>query len=69
MTRKKSRWSAVAALLMISALVAAVAFRPYAAHATSVTNVQVNQVLAGPFPKNKQNEPYEPDRRLERRDW
>ncbi len=57
MTRKKSRWSAVAALLMISALVAAVAFRPYAAHATSVTNVQVNQVLAGPFPKNKQNEP------------
>ncbi len=57
MTRKKSRWSAVAALLMISALVAAVAFRPYAAHATSITNVQVNQVLAGPFPKNKQNEP------------
>ncbi len=57
MTRKKSFWSAVAGLLMVSALVAAVAFHPYAAHASSVTNVQVNAVLAGPFPKNKQNEP------------
>src|SRR5712692_7155282 len=57
MTRKKSFWSAVAGLLMVSALIAAVAFHPYAVHASSVTNVQVNQVLAGPFPKNKQNEP------------
>src|SRR6266852_3360590 len=57
MTRKKSFWSAVAGLLMVSALIAAVAFHPYAVHASSVTNVQVNAVLAGPFPKNKQNEP------------
>ena len=58
MTRKKSLWSAGAALLMISTLVAMVAFHPYAAHASpTITNVQVNQVLDGPFPKNKQNEP------------
>src|SRR5712692_4002739 len=57
MTRKKSFWSAVAGLLMVSALIAAVAFHPYAVHASSSTDVQVNQVLAGPFPKNKQNEP------------
>src|SRR5215469_4241347 len=58
MTRKKALWSAGAALLMISTLVAMVAFHPYAAHASpTITNVQVNQVLNGPFPKNKQNEP------------
>jgi len=58
MTRKKSFWSAVAGLLVVSTLVAAVAFHPYAAHASpTITNVQVNQLLAGPFPKNKQNEP------------
>ncbi len=58
MTRKKSFWSAVAGLLIVSTLVAAVAFRPYAAHASpTISNVQVNKVLDGPFPKNKQNEP------------
>src|SRR5260370_1185842 len=58
MTRKKSFWSAVAGLLIVSTLVAAVAFRPYAAHAAPiVTNVQVNAKFDGPFPKNKQNEP------------
>ncbi len=58
MTRKKSFWSAVAGLLIVSTLVATVVFHPYAAHALpTITNVQVNQVLDGPFPKNKQNEP------------
>src|SRR6266581_2595841 len=58
MTRKKSFWSAVAGVLMVSIILAAVAFHPYATHASpSVTNVQVNKVLAGPFPENKQNEP------------
>ncbi len=58
MTRKKSLWSAVAGVLIVSALVATVAFRSYAAHAApSVTNIQVNAVFPGPFPKNKQNEP------------
>ncbi len=58
MTRKKSFWSAVAGLLIVSTLAATVAFHPYATHAsTTITNVQVNKVLAGPFPKNKQNEP------------
>src|SRR6266853_213575 len=54
---KKYITPAVAVLLIVSIILVAVAFRPYAAHASSVTNVQVNQVLAGPFPKNKQNEP------------
>jgi hypothetical protein len=58
MTRKKSLWSAGAALLMIGTLVAMVAFHPYAAHASpTITNVQVNAVFPGPFPTNKQNEP------------
>src|SRR5260370_18094456 len=58
MTRKKSFWSAVAGLLIVSTLVAAVAFRPYAAHAAPiVTNVQLTAKFDGPFPKNKQNEP------------
>jgi hypothetical protein len=58
MTRKKSFWSVVAGVLMVSIILAAVAFHPYATHASpSVTNVQVNKVLDGPFPKNKQNEP------------
>ncbi len=58
MTRKKSFCSAVAGVLMVSIILAAVAFHPYATHASpSVTNVQVNKVLAGPFPENKQNEP------------
>jgi len=51
---------AIAALLVLSALFAVIAFGSRVAHAQLVvpaTNVQVNQVLAGPFPKNKQNEP------------
>src|SRR5712692_2335264 len=39
-----------------SVLTAMVVLGP-AAHATSVSNVQVNQVFPGPFPTNKQNEP------------
>src|SRR5712691_4644344 len=45
--------------LVIAAVAAAVMLAPGAAvgASPSVTNVQVNQVLDGPFPKNKQNEP------------
>jgi hypothetical protein len=58
MTVKRFLWSAVASLLIVSALVATVAFHPYATHASpSITNVQVNAVFPGPFPTNKQNEP------------
>src|SRR5215470_16493137 len=52
--------SAVTALLVFSTLFAVIAFGSRVAHAQpaiSVTNVQVNQVFAGPFPTNKQNEP------------
>jgi hypothetical protein len=52
--------SALAALLVVSALFAVIAFGSRVAHAqpaSSVTNVQVNQVFPGPFPTNKQNEP------------
>lgn len=39
-------------------LVAVFAFSPHRASASpSINNIQVNQVLAGPFTKNKQNEP------------
>src|SRR5437660_160378 len=57
MIRTKSLGSAVAGVLIVSVLVAAVAFHPYAVHAATFSNVQVNTVLNGPFPKNKQNEP------------
>ncbi len=45
--------------LVIAAVAAAVMLAPGAAVGASptVTNVQVNQVLDGPFPRNKQNEP------------
>jgi hypothetical protein len=52
--------SAVAALLVLSAFLAVIAFGSRVAlaqPAVSATNVQVNQVFAGPFPTNKQNEP------------
>src|SRR5260370_8254894 len=52
--------SAIAALLVLSALFAVTAFGSRVAHAqpaVSATNVQVNKVFAGPFPTNKQNEP------------
>src|SRR5260370_16861991 len=51
---------AIAALLVFSALFAVIAFGSRVAHAqlaVSASNVQVNQVFAGPFPTNKQNEP------------
>src|SRR5713101_4089715 len=51
---------ALAALLVVSALFAVIAFGSRVAHAqpaVPATNVQVNQVFAGPFPTNKQNEP------------
>ncbi len=57
MTRTKSFRSAVAGVLIVSVVLAAVVFHPYAAHAASSTNFQVNKVLPGPFPTNKQNEP------------
>src|SRR5690349_20311109 len=47
--------------LLTSALFGALAIIgpgvPLAAATPTVTNVQVNQPLAGPFPRNKQNEP------------
>ena len=52
--------SAIAALLVFSALFAVTAFGSRVAHAqpaVSAANVQVNQVFPGPFPTNKQNEP------------
>src|SRR5260370_16856918 len=52
--------SALAALLVVSALFAVIAFGSRVAHAqpaVSATNVKVNKVFAGPFPTNKQNEP------------
>src|SRR5258708_27860854 len=52
--------SAITALVLLSALFAVIAFGSRVAHAqpaSSTTNVQVNQVVAGPFPTNKQNEP------------
>ncbi len=52
--------SAIAALLVFSALFAVIAFGSRVAHAQpalSPTNVQVNAAFPGPFPTNKQNEP------------
>src|SRR5258708_1780198 len=57
---KKVIAPAVTAMLMVSIILAAVAFISRAALASpavSLTNVQVNTVFAGPFPTNKQNEP------------
>jgi hypothetical protein len=57
---KKAHSSATALLLTVIVIVAAGAFSSRAAlaqPALSFTNVQVNQVFAGPFPTNKQNEP------------
>jgi hypothetical protein len=55
---KKVIAPAVTAMLMVSIILAAVAFSSRAALASpAITNVQVNTVFAGPFPKNKQNEP------------
>src|SRR5712692_8220772 len=55
---KKVMAPAVTGLLVITIVVAAVAFSSRVALAKSgPSNVQVNQVFPGPFPKNKQNEP------------
>jgi len=60
MTLCKLRHSLAGRILLISALLAAPSLGPgaqLAAATSTFTNVQVNQPLAGPFPKNKQNEP------------
>src|SRR5712692_6975254 len=46
-------------LIAVAGLMAAASSLPATAVASgpSITNVQVNQVFPGPFPKNKQNEP------------
>lgn len=44
-------------LVGVAAAVVVVPQVPWGASGTSFTDVQVNAVLAGPFPKNKQNEP------------
>src|SRR2546427_11477514 len=57
---KKVFPTAVSGLLMVSIIVAMIAFSSHAAlanPAVSFTNVQVNKAFAGPFPTNKQNEP------------
>jgi hypothetical protein len=57
--RQKVLWSTLGGLVTIAMVVATVfTFSPHRASASPiVTNIQVNQVLAGPFSKNKQNEP------------
>jgi hypothetical protein len=60
MTLGKLRNSLSARILFIGALLAAPTFGPgaqLAAATPTVSNFQVNKTLAGPFPKNKQNEP------------
>ncbi len=55
-----TRWGLLAGVLLVSAIVATTLLAPRGAGAApppTITNVQVNQVLAGPFPKNKQIEP------------
>jgi hypothetical protein len=50
----------LARLVVLAPILASVVRGPGAHHVgatPTVTNVQVNQALAGPFPKNKQNEP------------
>ncbi len=55
---KKGIAPAVTGLLVITIIVAAVAFSSRVALAKPApSNVQVNQVFLGPFPTNKQNEP------------
>jgi hypothetical protein len=57
---KKVLSPVVSGMLVVSIILAAVALSYRAAlanPAVSFTNVQVNKVLDGPFPKNKQNEP------------
>lgn len=56
---KKLLSVAVSGLVMVSLVLTVVVFHPHLAFAqpTVVGNIQVNQVFAGPFPTNKQNEP------------
>jgi hypothetical protein len=57
--RRKVLWATLGGLMTIALVLAAVfAFSPHGAAASpTIKNFQVNQVLAGPFSKNKQNEP------------
>src|SRR5216684_3973281 len=59
MSKNKNLWLLMAGSLMVSIVTVTLAFMPSArlSAASSFANVQVNQVLPGPFPKNKQNEP------------
>lgn len=56
MSKRLNRF-AILGTIAGAAIIVEVFFSPGVASAGSVANVQVNAVLAGPFPKNKQNEP------------
>lgn len=58
MSKSKNLWLIMAALT-VTVLTVTLVFMPGArlSAASSLANVQVNQVFPGPFPKNKQNEP------------
>jgi hypothetical protein len=58
MFKHKAIWSALRALILVSIVAALVLRMPRDAGATPVVlNVQVNQLVAGPFPTNKHVEP------------
>src|SRR3989442_8835682 len=59
MSTNKNLWLLMVGSLTVSVVTMTLAFMPGArlSAASSLANVQVNQVLPGPFPKNKQNEP------------
>lgn len=56
--KQKALWSALGGLATIAMMVAAFTVNTHHASAfPTIANYQVNATLAGPFPKNKQNEP------------
>src|SRR3989441_6417862 len=59
MSKHKNLWFLMVGSLTVSVVTVTLAFLPGArlSAASSLANVQVNQVFPGPFPKNKQNEP------------
>jgi hypothetical protein len=59
MSTNKNLWFLMAGFLTVSVVIVTLAVLPGArlSAASSFDNVQVNQVLPGPFPQNKQNEP------------
>src|SRR5713226_2629319 len=60
LTLRTPRHSVAGRFLLITPLLVALTIgpgTPLAAATPTVINVQVNQALAGPFPRNKQNEP------------